>query len=81
MASIRPYDDGCAARALCLVGEGWAFPGSHAASTSPALGAPLLRVARIQSSATVVFRMNAAANDNTESAVICGHEELQRAGA
>jgi hypothetical protein len=33
------------------------------AFTSPALGALRLRVARIQSSATVVFRMKAAAKD------------------
>src|SRR3712207_6876438 len=61
--------------------DGWTLPRSHAASTSPALGAPLLRVARMQSSATAACRTNAAANDDTTSVVICAWvEALMSAG-
>jgi hypothetical protein len=55
----------------------------HAAFTLRALGAPLLRVARIQSSATDVFSTNATANDVSQSTAFCasvGSATMSRAG-
>ena len=55
-----------------LVGTGSAkAEGFHAAFTLRALGAALLRVARIQSSATEVFTTNATANDVSQSSAFC----------
>ena len=67
-----------------LVGTGSAkAEGFHAAFTLRALGAVLLRVARIQSSATEVFTTNATANDVSQSSAFCasvGSATMSRAG-